>query len=101
MYLLCLRNRPPSPVEPITGGIVTGPTFSATVFGGLAYPSAAKNGSVEGAEIYIYGNTVNEVPVPYLAIISGIRNLKGQVARLVMESPFGARAVILVWCDVM
>ena len=60
---------------------MSGSAINATVDGGLAYPSVLKNGTVEDAEIILYGTTTDKVS--YLIQISGIGTLKGQVARIV------------------
>ncbi|KAL6718573.1 hypothetical protein ACLMJK_004665 [Lecanora helva] len=70
-------------VEPITGGIVNGSLINATIAGGLAYPRLLSNGTIEDAEIIIYGQTVDNSS--YFVTIAGIGIVMGQIARVNFE----------------
>ncbi|KAL9596003.1 MAG: hypothetical protein Q9219_006087 [cf. Caloplaca sp. 3 TL-2023] len=70
-------------VEPITGGTFSGPILNATVAGGFAFPAALANGTVQDAEIEIYGTTGGNQS--FLVRVEGVGTPGRQVARLTIE----------------
>ena len=75
-------------VSAIAGGNISGSALNASVAGGVAYPILYENGTIEDAEIILYGSTLED-EVPYFAQLSGIGSSMSQNTRTVSSYFFG------------
>ena len=67
--------------EPITGGVVRGPTINATIQCGFAHPPVYDNGTLQVPMIDVYG--VSEDGYPFYIHETGIGSNPAQATRIV------------------
>lgn len=69
-------------VEPLAKGTIVGPALNATISGGLAYPTATSNQSLQFPNVVIYG-TANDNTTNFLVQETGVGTGNNQFTRLV------------------
>ncbi|KAK8206548.1 hypothetical protein M8818_004381 [Zalaria obscura] len=68
-------------IEPLAKGTIVGPALNATISGGLAYPTATSNQSLQFPNVVIYG-TANDNTTNFLVQETGVGTGNNQFTRL-------------------
>ncbi|MCJ1380432.1 hypothetical protein MMC17_003535 [Xylographa soralifera] len=87
-------------IEPISGGNITGPAINGTITSGLAYPPVYNNGTLQVAEILVYGTTTDGYP--FFVQEAGIGSNAQQITRIQVDvgGPYVALGDVYILAEI-